>query len=102
MAFQDRYKKEDFLLFILTYSIVTQRKIQRADRKDQGQKKQTELIIIAKMTAIEEREREPIIRPEKKHKRCHIDQQRCLFLLFRRKQQKKIIFFSDNYLDSLI
>jgi hypothetical protein len=57
MAFQDRYKKEDFLLFILTYFIVTQRKIQRADRKDQGQKKQTELIIIAKMTAIEERER---------------------------------------------
>jgi hypothetical protein len=45
------------LLFILTYFIVTQRKIQRADRKDQGQKKQTELIIIAKMTAIEERER---------------------------------------------
>jgi hypothetical protein len=53
MAFQDRYKKEDFLLFILTYFIVTQRKIQRADRKDQGQKKQTELIIIAKMTGIE-------------------------------------------------
>jgi hypothetical protein len=38
--------------------IVTQKKVKRADRKDQGQRKQTEFIIIAKMTVARERKRE--------------------------------------------
>jgi hypothetical protein len=37
--------------------LVTQ-KLERADRKDQGQRKQTEFIIITKMTVVRERERE--------------------------------------------
>ncbi len=83
------------MLFILTYLIVTQ-KIKRADRKDQGQGKQTESIIIVKMTVARERERETIIRPEKKHKRWYIDQHRCLFLLFIYHYSEKNKYLSDN------
>jgi hypothetical protein len=82
MAFQDRYKRK-FLAFY-SYLLDSYPKLKRANRKDQGQRKQTEFIIRGKMTVTREREREKekIIRPEKKYKRCHIDQHHCLSSLF--------------------
>ena len=100
MAFQDRYER---IRCIFVSSPSEKKKI--AIRKRKGQ---TEKIRVREnkrnLSSSQKRQQEEIIRPEKKHKRCHIDRHRCLFSLFiyHSRGENKYIFISPSIRISLV
>jgi hypothetical protein len=95
MAFQDRYKRR-FLAFY-SYLFDSYPKNKKGRQKRSGSGKTNGIHHHSKNDSSKrKRERETIIRPEKKHKRWYIDQHRCLFLLFIYHYSEKNKYLSDN------